>query len=225
MFMIKLSQATIGHEEKEALARVIDNQYLGMGVETRAFEDELKQFIDKENPPALATVNTGTSALHLAVQALGIGSGDEVLVPTITYVASFQAVSATGATPVAVDVDARTGCLSVEDARKRITARTKAIMTVHYASGFGDLAGVYALAAEHKLRVIEDAAHSFGGFYAGKRVGATGDVVCFSFDGIKNLTCGEGGAVVSRDAAVIERVADLRLLAIAKDTEQRKTFI
>jgi dTDP-4-amino-4,6-dideoxygalactose transaminase len=107
------------------------------------------------------------------------------------------------------------------DARKRITARTKAIMTVHYASGFGDLAGVYALAAEHKLRVIEDAAHSFGGFYAGKRVGASGDVVCFSFDGIKNLTCGEGGAVVSRDAAVIERVADLRLLAIAKDTEQR----
>lgn len=219
--MIKLSQATLDQNEKDALCRVIDNLYLGMGSETKAFEFELKQFIDPIAPPEVVCVNTGTSALHLAVQALGIGPGDEVIVPTLTYVASFQAISATGATPVAADVDPITGCLCPIDAQKRITSNTKALMPVHYASGYGALHDIYEVAHQHNLRVIEDAAHSFGGFYNGKRIGATGDIICFSFDGIKNLTCGEGGAVVSRDKNVTDKIADLRLLAVSNDTKKR----
>jgi dTDP-4-amino-4,6-dideoxygalactose transaminase len=224
--MLKLSEACLDDEEKDALVRVIDKGYLGMGEEVRLFESELKTFLNANNSPYLACVNTGTSALHLAVQAIGVGPGDEVLVPTLTYLASFQAIAATGATPIACDVDARTGFIDIQDAKMRMSQNTKAIMPVHYASGFGDLEAVYDFAAAHKLRVIEDAAHSFGGFYQGQRVGAfaegsRADVICFSFDGIKNLTCGEGGAVVSRDIDVITKVQDLRLLAIEKDTEKR----
>src|SRR5450759_1400654 len=168
-------------------------------------------------------VNTGTAALQLAVQACGIGRGDDVLVPTLTFVSCFQAVSATGATPVACEVLRDNGCLDPEDAARRITAHTKAIMPVHYASGAGKLYDVYALAKKHGLRVIEDAAHAFGGTRNGARVGATGDVVCFSFDGIKNITSGEGGAVVTSDAAVANRIKDARLLGVEKDTEKRYT--
>lgn len=219
--MIKLSRSMLDHQEKEALCRVVDDGYLGMGSEVRHFEDELKHYIDSENPPYVACVSTGTAALHLAVQALNIGPGDEVLVPTLTYVASFQAISATGATAIATDVDALTGCMDLEDAQKRVTKRTKALMPVHYGSGYGQLNELYAFAKRQNLRVIEDAAHSFGGVFNGQKVGASGDVICFSFDGIKNITCGEGGAVVSRDQAVIQKVSDLRLLGVVHDTQQR----
>jgi dTDP-4-amino-4,6-dideoxygalactose transaminase len=166
-------------------------------------------------------VNNGTAAVHLAVQACGLGPGDEVLVPTLTFVATFQAVSATGATPVACDVKAESGGIDVDDAARRITERTRAILPVHYASGMGDLDRIYALAAEHKLRVIEDAAHAFGCTYDDRKVGSFGDVVCFSFDGIKNITAGEGGAVVTGDPVVAERIKDARLLGVQKDTEKR----
>ena len=104
---------------------------------------------------------------------------------------------------------------------ERITPRTKAIMPVHYASGTGNLAAVRELASRHGLRVIEDAAHAFGCIFEGRPIGATGDVVCFSFQGTKNITAGEGGAVVTADPLVAERVRDLRLLGVLKDTQQR----
>lgn len=216
---IRLSKSTVGEREQEALAQVIGDGRLGMGSFVEKFEKELEIFIGGGRQ--VMCVNTGTSALHLAVQACGIGPGDEVLVPSITYVASFQAVSATGAKPVACDVDPNTLCLDPWDAGRRITKRTKAIMPVHYASGQGDLEGVYEVARKHGLRVIEDAAHAFGGFWKGARVGAIGDVLCFSFDGIKNITCGEGGAVVTSDSDVARRVRDARLLGVEKDTEKR----
>jgi len=216
---IRLSKSTVGERETEALAQVIGDGRLGMGSFVEKFERELDAFIGGGRQ--VMCVNTGTAALHLAVQACGIGPGDEVLLPSITYVASFQAVSATGATPVACDVDPNTLCLDPGDAGRRITRRTKAIMPVHYASGQGDLEGVYDLARKHGLRVIEDAAHAFGGFWKGARVGAMGDVVCFSFDGIKNITSGEGGAVVTSDTDIARRVRDARLLGVEKDTEKR----
>ncbi len=223
-FMLKLSQAYVGAEEKEAVSRVFDNLYLGMGAEVRLFEQELLTFITEDNTTSsrqIACVNTGTSALQLALQACDIGKGDEVLIPSMTYAASFQAASATGATAIACDVDLITGCIDIADAEPRINHRTKAIMHVHYAGGYGDLVGIYALAKKYGLRVIEDAAHSFGSTYNGRRIGARGDIICFSFDGLKNITCGEGGAVISSDTDVIKRVQDLRLLAIENDTEKR----
>ncbi len=217
--LIKLSRCCVGEEEKLAINRVIDAGQLGMGQEVMFFEKELEVFFS--NKVHVACVNTGTSALQLAVQACGIGYGDEVIAPSITYVASFQAISATGAKPIACDIDPKTGCLDVQNARKKINTKTKAIMYVHYASNVGDRNSIFRLAKECGLRVIEDAAHSFGGYHNGQRIGEIGDVICFSFDGIKNITCGEGGAVVSSDQQLIDHIRDLRLLGVKKDTDQR----
>ena len=143
-------------------------------------------------------VSNGTAALQLAVQCCDIGPGDEVLVPSLTFVASFQAISATGAKPVACDIRIENGILDWRDAERRLTSRTKAVMPVHYASAVWDLAGISAFAQKKMgLRVIEDAAHAFGTLVDGKRVGSFGDVACFSFDGIKNITSGEGGCIVT----------------------------
>lgn len=216
---IRLSRSSVGAEEKEALARVIDGAYLGMGEEVRLFEAEIAALIGGGRE--VVCTATGTAALQLAISSLDIGRGDEVIVPTITYVASFQAVGATGARPVACDVRAGDVFMDMKDAEKRLTASTRAIMPVHYASGAGGLAEVYAFARANNLRVIEDAAHSFGNDRDGVKVGANGDIVCFSFDGIKNITCGEGGAVVTGDTALAQRLRDGRLLGVEKDTEAR----
>ena len=216
---IRLSKSSVGDAEAAALAEVIHDGRLGMGASVASFENELAAFIGGAR--RVVCVNTGTSALHLALQACGISAGDEVLVPTLTYVASFQAISATGATPVACDVRESDCSLDVADAEKRITERTRAIMPVHYASGPGSLDEVYALARRFNLRVIEDAAHAFGCTRNGAPVGSTGDVVCFSFDGIKNITAGEGGAIVTADEAVAQCARDGRLLGVENDTAQR----
>ena len=217
--MIRLSRSFVGELEVEAVAMVIRRGFLGTGVETQAFERDLASFIG--GGVSVACVNTGTSALHLALQAVGIDPGDEVLVPTMTYVAAFQTVTACGAVPVACDVSEDTGLLDLSDAKKRITPKTRAIVPIHYASFTGDLDAVYAFAKDHGLRVVEDAAHAFGCEFKGKKIGSIGDVVCFSFDGIKNITAGEGGAVVSADEQVIAKVQDARLLGVHKDTEKR----
>jgi dTDP-4-amino-4,6-dideoxygalactose transaminase len=217
--LVRLSRSSINEADVEAVSAALRRAFLGMGAEVKAFEKEIAQYIGGNRH--VICVNTGTTALHLALQACGVGRGDEVLVPTLTFVASFQAVSATGATPVACDVLRESGCLDPTDAARRITPHTKAIMPVHYASGRGALDDVYALARQKNLRVIEDAAHAFGCTHNGVRVGATGDVLCFSFDGIKNITSAEGGAVVTSDLAVAERVRDARLLGVEKDTEKR----
>ncbi len=217
--VIRLSRSSVGEEEKQALSRVIDAAYLGMGQEVRKLEEELAGYFGSNRH--VVCVSTGTAALHLSAAALDIGPGDEILIPTITYVASFQAISATGAAPVPCDVREGDIYLDVADAEKRITSKTRAVMPVHYASGTRGLDDVYEFAYKHRLRVIEDAAHAFGGMHSGRKVGATGDVVCFSFDGIKNITCGEGGAIVTADDEVARRARDARLLGVEKDTEAR----
>lgn len=217
---IRLSKCSLATREIEAAIRIMRAEFLGMGPEVKAFEEELATYIGGERRQVVC-VNTGTAALHLALSACGVGPGDEVLVPTLTYVASFQAIAATGAVPVACDIDPVHAFIDPRDARSRITERTRAIMPVHYASGCGDLDGIYRLAREHSLRVVEDAAQSFGCRRNERPVGADGDVVCFSFDGIKNITCGEGGAVVTADEAVAAAVRDARLLGVQNDSEKR----
>jgi len=215
--MIKISQACIAPEILPILSEVF-NDYLGMGRYVREFEAALCQYVG--GSMQVITVNTGTSALHLTVEALDIGPGDEVLIPSLTYVASCQAVSAARAIPVLCDVD-ENGFIDLHDAKARLSVNTKAIMPVHYASDSSMMSCVYDFAHEYGLRVIEDAAHSFGSVRDGQPVGHSGDVVCFSFDGIKNITCGEGGAIVTADIQVAEYVKDARLLGVAKDTEKR----
>lgn len=214
--MIRLAKSTLTREDKEAVAAVLENEFLGMGPEVGRFENDLETFFSR----SVVVVSNGTSALHLALQACGIGPGDEVLVPSLTYLASFQAVSATGAIPVACDVDASLH-LDPADAEKRITSKTKAIMPVHYGGSTGCLDDIYQLAEINKLRVVEDAAHAFGSINGENRVGSFGDIACFSFDGIKNITSGEGGCIATSDTRVLEKVRDLRLLAVQKDSERR----
>lgn len=220
MNKIRLARSIVGEKEAAAVARVLTTDgYLGMGSEVQRFEAELADFLGAA-PGQVACVNSGTSALMLATQAL-LALGDEVLVQSLTFVATFQAIHAAGAVPVACEVLPETITIDLEDAARRLTPRTRAIMPVHYASNPGDLEATYAFAAKHQLRVIEDAAHAFGCTYHGRMIGSFGDVQCFSFDGIKNITSGEGGAVVARDPVVLDRIKDARLLGIERDTERR----
>jgi dTDP-4-amino-4,6-dideoxygalactose transaminase len=215
--LIRLSKSCLGEAEKKSVMGVLDREFLGMGAEVQQFEEMLTDFFGR---PAVC-VSSGTSALHLALQSIGIGVGDEVLVQSLTYVASFQAISATGATPVACDVDAETLCLNWRDAEKRLTPKTKAVMPIHYAGGVGSLDEIYAFAKKYGLRVIEDAAHAFGTDYQGKKVGGFGDIVCFSFDGIKNITSGEGGCIVTDDKVILQKIRDARLLGVENDSDKR----
>ena len=141
--------------------------------------------------------------------------------PSITYVASFQAVAAAGARPLACDVRPDTLFIDLEDAASRISTATRAIMPVLYASDCQHVDGVLEFARSRDLRVIQDAAHAFGSRSRGRLAGSFGDIACFSFDGIKNITAGEGGALVSEDKAVLQKVRDARLLGVEKDTEKR----
>jgi len=216
---IRLSKSSISIKEKEAVLKVLDSEFLGMGEEVKIFEEKIKDYL--ETSKDVVCVSTGTSALHLAISALGIGAGDEVLVPSLTYVASYQAISATGAIPISCEILPDTLFIDVEDVRKKVTQNTKAIMPVHYASSSKGIDEVYKLANEFNLRVIEDAAQAFGSKRDTKKIGIDGDIICFSFDGIKNITSGEGGAILSSDKSFIQRVKDARLLGVEKDTEKR----
>jgi dTDP-4-amino-4,6-dideoxygalactose transaminase len=219
MNKIRLSKSSISQAEKDAVLKVLDKEYLGMGEEVRLFEEKIKSYLQANMD--IVCVSTGTSALHLALSALGLKDGDEVLVPSLTYVASYQAISATGAKPISCDINPNTLFLDVEDARSKITSNTKVIMPVHYASNSTGMDKVYTLAKEFNLRVVEDAAQAFGSRRDGKLVGIKGDIICFSFDGIKNITSGEGGAILSSDKEFIQKVQDGRLLGVEKDTDKR----
>ena len=219
MDKIRVSKSVVGKEEADALSRVIlEDGYLGMGKEVESFEKELRKFLQTERQ--VVCVNSGTAALHLAVMAL-LKPNEEVLVQSLTYISCFQAISAAGAMPVACEVNPDTLTIDLNDAKKRLTKKTKAIMPVHYASGVGDLDAIYDFASQHNLRVIEDAAHAFGTVYGNKLVGTFGDISCFSFDGIKNITSGEGGTIITNDKEVIQFAKDARLLGVQKDTQKR----
>ena len=215
--MIKLSKSCISEKEVNSVSKVLKKEYLGMGEEVKLFESKLKSFFNRD----VVCVANGTSALQLSLEACGIGLGDDVLVPTVTYVASYQAIAATGAKPISCDINPDTGLVDLEEFKKRITKKTAAIMLVHFTGGAENLDNIYLFAEENNLRVIEDAAHAFGSLYENKKIGSFGDIVCFSFDGIKNITSGEGGCIVTADIKVIDYIKDARLLGVMKDSNNR----
>lgn len=215
--LYRLSRSFIGDEEKSAVQDVLNSDYFGMGEQVQRFETELAAYLGR---PAACVVN-GTSALQIALQAADIGPGDEVLVQSLTYVASFQAIAASGALPVACDVSRDSLTINVDSMAANLTPRTKAVMPVHYSGGVGALSEIYDFARENNLRVIEDAAHAFGTSYQGQLIGSFGDITCFSFDGIKNITSGEGGCITSSDEKVMERIRNIRLLGVLNDTDNR----
>jgi len=216
--MLPVSRPSTGKEELDAIEKVMKTGWLGLGSVVFDFENLLKEYLGVKN---IIAVNTGTSAIHIALDAFGIKAGDEVVVPSMTFAATVQAILVTGATPVFCEVKADTLNLDIEDVKKRITSKTKAIIPVHYCGQACDMDALLAIAEPKGIKVIEDAAHAFGSGYKGKKIGSFGHAACFSFDPIKNLTCGEGGAVALNDDELAEKIRRKRILGIDKDTWHR----
>jgi len=217
--VIPVQRPYLGQEELTAVAKVFDGRWLGKGAVTQEFEKRLREFLGAEH---VLAVNTGTAALHLALTALGLGPGDEVIVPSLTFVSSAQAVLAVGARPVFCEVNEDTLTIDVHDVGRRVTARTRAVMPVHYGGLVCDMEALLPFAREKQIWVVEDAAHAFGSSYKGRRVGTLGDVTCFSFDPVKNISCGEGGAVVTDNEDLAHRLLPVRNVGIKKDSWDRQ---
>ena len=189
---VPLSDVNLDSAEIDAVVAVMRSGWLTMGSITQAFEQEFAAFTGSKH--ALAVTN-GTAALHLACLALDLGPGDEVILPSLTFVASANAIRYTGATPVFADIESTDWlCLSPEAVGAAITPQTKAIMVVHYAGYPCDMPAILEIARQNHLAVIEDAAHAAGAALAGKALGTWGDVGCFSFFGtIGRASCRERG--------------------------------
>lgn len=206
--------------ELEALREPFENGWIGLGPKTAEFEE---QFAAYAGARFAVGMNSATAALHLAIAASGIGAGDEVLVPTLTFVSTAHAVAYCGAKPVFVDIHPETLCLDVEDARKKVSRKTRAIIPVHYGGHACPMEEVWELAAEHNLIVIEDAAHACGSRYQGHRIGGLEktDATCFSFHAVKNLATGDGGMVTTNRSDLYERLLRLRWMGIDRTTWER----
>lgn len=215
----RLSQPEISEEEIEAVIQVLRSEFFGMGRQVADFEYKLAEFFNRET----LCVATGTAAVQLGLLGAGINPGDEVLVPSLTYVATYQAISATGAIPVSCDVKIDTLQIDTNDAQKRISPKTKVVMPVYFAGATNCLDEVSNFGDANKLRVVADAAHAFGSRHKSRIVGSFGDISCFSFDGVKNITSGEGGCIVTEDEDALTRIRDARLLGVIGDSYKRKT--
>ena len=194
---IPLAKPQITREERKAVNRVLKSLALAQGPEVKSFESEFSKLV--ENRECVA-VNSGTSALHLCLIALGIGPGDEVIVPSFTFAATANVVALVGATPVFVDIDPLTYCLNPSLVKSAITAKTKAIVVVHLYGLPADMVSITKIAKENALLVVEDAAQAHMASINGKMVGTFGDAAAFSFYPTKNMTSGEGGMIVLRES-------------------------
>jgi dTDP-4-amino-4,6-dideoxygalactose transaminase len=211
---------SIGPEEEQEVLATLRSGWLTTGPRVKRFEQLVAEYVGARHAVA---VSSCTAALHLSLAALDIGPGDEVLVPAITFPSTANAVLYQGARPVLVDVDPETLNIDLADAARRITPRTRAIMPVHMAGQPCDMDGLYALAASHDLKIVEDAAHALGATYRGHPVGslAGSAAACFSFYPIKNMTTIEGGVIATDDDELAERARLLSLHGISKDAWAR----
>ena len=216
--MIPLFKPSITEEEIKAVVEVLKSGWLGLGPKTAQFEKKFAEYVGSNFAVGL---NSGTAALHLALNVLGIKEGNEVIVPTITFISTAHAVSYQRAKPVFTDVSEDTLCIDVNDVEKKITSKTKAIIPVHYAGHPCDLDEIRKIAKERNIKVIEDAAHACGAEYKGKKIGSISDLTCFSFHAVKNLTCGEGGMITINDENYFKTLKELYWLGINKTTHDR----
>lgn len=216
--MINAAKPLLGKEELDAVAEVFKTGWLGMGDRVFKFETELKNLFGRKHA---VCVNTGTTAIHLALDSIGIKEGDEVIVPSLTFIGSIQPILMCGAKPVFCDVESDDLNISVKHLRSLLTKKTRAIIPVHYGGEPCAMDEILDIAKKCGAHVVEDAAHAFGSKYKGKLLGSFGDITCFSFDPIKNLTCGEGGAILLDDDKTADIIIKKRILGIDKDTWNR----
>jgi dTDP-4-amino-4,6-dideoxygalactose transaminase len=213
--MLLVSEPTLGEDEKTALAGVIDSNWITMGNGVRAFEEA---FAKAHDVPDAVAVNSCTAGLHLALLALGIGPGDEVLVPSLSFVATANAAIYAGARPVFVDIESLDfPLMSLEDAAAKCTSRTKAVIIMHYAGYVADRDAWRDFADRRGLRLLEDSAHAVGS----DRGPIFGDIAVFSFFGNKNMTTGEGGMIASNDESLLAAARPARSHGMTTTTVQR----
>lgn len=207
-WQIPLADLDMGPEEEAAVLAVLQRRWLTMGAETAQFEADFAAFTGAKH--AIAVTNC-TAALHLAGMVLGWGPEDEVIVPALTFVATANAVGYTGATPIFADItSAMDFSIDPDDIIAKITPRTRALIVVHYGGYACDMPRILEIARQHKLAVVEDAAHAPGATLNGRSLGTWGDIGCYSFFSNKNITTGEGGMVVTDNDDLAQRLRLLR---------------
>jgi perosamine synthetase len=217
MRKIPVYSSTLGGNEKKYVNDCLDSNWISSrGKYVTMFEEKFEERIGVKHA---AAVSNGTVALHLAAVVLGLGPGDEVLVPTLTYIASANAVAYTGAKPVFVDSDPVTWQMSVEDIKRKITPKTRAIMPVHLYGHPCAMEEIMQIAKDNGLFVIEDCAEALGSYLGKKHVGTFGDISTFSFYGNKTITTGEGGMVVTNDETLFQRVLHFKGQGLASYRE------
>ena len=210
----------IGEEEIAAVVECMRSGWVTTGPISKQFEKAFSDYL-VDGGETIA-VNSATAGLHLALEALGIGPGDEVIVPSLTFTATAEVVRYLGAKPVFVDIDPETLNISPSAIESAINPRTRAVIPVHYAGLACDMDAILSLAARYHLRVVEDAAHAFPTLYNGRLIGTLpSDVVVFSFYANKTMTTGEGGMVVTRDPIVAQRIRLMRIHGISSDAFNR----
>lgn len=209
MWNVQLFKLNYDERERQAVNEVLDSAWITMGQKTLDFEDAYCRMLG-QGAKGLA-VSSGTAALHMALLALGIREGDEVITPALTFIADQNVVTMTGARNVLADITSFDDwAVSPSDIESRITERTKAVMIVHYAGFACDMDAICDICRRHGLRLIEDCAHTPGATYKGRHLGTFGDVSAFSFFTNKNLSVGEGGMVVTRDEDLLRKLRGLR---------------
>lgn len=215
---IKVLSPCLGEEEITAVINVMKSGWIGLGPKTEEFE---KRFANSVESRFMIALNSGTAALHLSMLALNIGPGDEVIVPSITFISTVHAVSFVGATPVFADVSATTLNISIADLEKKITRKTKALIVVHMGGHPCDMDEILEIAKFNNITVVEDAAHAAGAYYKGRPIGSISPLTCFSFHALKNLTCGEGGGITCNNPEWDSKFRKISWLGISKNTWHR----
>lgn len=216
---LPFSRPALGKTELDAIAEVLASGWITTGPKNQALEAAFSSLTG--NKHAIA-VSSATGGMHVTLMAMGIGPGDEVITPSLTWVSTLNMIVLLGAEPVMVDVDKDTLMVTPEAIEAAITPRTRAIIPVHYAGAPVDLDAIRAIGARHGIPVIEDAAHAAGCYYKGKHVGNQGTAV-FSFHAIKNMTCAEGGLVVTDDDQLADRIRSLKFHGLGVDAYDRQT--
>jgi len=215
---IPFHKTQLSSEEIDAVTAVIKSGWLTMGEKTFEFENMFSEYVGSSRSIA---VNSCTAALHLALKAAGIKEGDEIILPAMTFIATWEVITYLNAVPVICDVLKDSFLIDPVDVERKITPKTKAIIPVHYGGESCDMDAIAHIADRHKVIIIEDAAHALPAFYKKKMIGTIGDITCFSFYATKTLTTGEGGMITTAHNEWAERIKRLRLHGITKDAWNR----